>query len=114
MHAFRKVSASALTALTLSAAGVVVGASPAAAVPQLCEHATLPGTSFVSGFHAVKCSGGSGRYEAVASCSQTPSGSLRQTAYGHDERVGSGNWSIAVCPEGWRYLRNWWTNYYNN
>jgi hypothetical protein len=109
VHAIRRMIAIAMTALMLSAAGAVAGASPAAAAPQLCDHNYSYG---LFGFHSVKCTGGSGQYQAVASCSQTPSGSLRQNAYGYAQGVGSGNWSAATCSGSWPYLRSWWTNYY--
>lgn len=109
MHAFRRVIAIAMTALMLSAASVAAGASPAAAVPQLCDHDYAYG---LFGYHSVKCSGGSGQYQAVASCSQTPSGSLRQNRYGYAQGVGSGTWSTAICSGSWPYLRSFWTNYY--
>jgi hypothetical protein len=107
MRAVKRSIAAVITVLSISAAGLAISASPAAAVPTFCERQSIGG---YHGQFRVKCSGGTGYYRAVVTCSATATSSIHHRFQGWAEYTGSGRWSLAGCAMSpYPYLRNYWS-----
>lgn len=96
---FTRLMVASATLAATAAVTIFGSAGPAAAIPSLCsvnEDFDNPGTV------AVRCTGGTGSYRAMAYCT-TKAGGSGIYRFGEWVSVGNG-WSVVQCSSSYPYL----------